>query len=384
MTLFPDPDFDELYEFSGIHKAILGLGPDSIEGVVSREPSIIDKVDRFGRSPLAWAVMQGNEEAIELLLSRKAEVDQLNQNGSSPLMQAAHFGKFSSIRILLQARANAKLKNQFGMTPLHYLMQSKPQSRYLAETVESLLNAGSDINAANVIGMTPLSSAVYHGASKSVELLIRRGANPDARMTDGHSPLTLAVQQNRHSILKALLDRGIDHLDSLRDFGTLMHLIAQQADVETLHLLLDYRLKPREINVKNREGLTPKEVGCNRDSDWSKAFRQFLKSIDKDIPMSDREPELAREYSYPWPTELPTSEGGQRKVEITTIDTSSNQTAVDPESPSDDEFVDAVQGTEDLVLTHESRNALEGLKSSCHEGNTRHRNTQGNGKGSLD
>ena len=88
-VLFPDPDFDALYEFSQIHKLVLGLetGTDPIESIIRREPSVINKTDRFGRSPLTWAAMQGNEETLELLLSLKAQVDQPNLIGSSPLMQ---------------------------------------------------------------------------------------------------------------------------------------------------------------------------------------------------------------------------------------------------------------------------------------------------------
>ena len=347
-VLFPDPDFDGLYEFSEVHKAVLGLetGADPVEHVVWREPSIINKTDRFGRSPLSWAAMQGNEETVELLLSLKAQVDQPNQIGSSPLMQAAHFGKLGSVRRLLDAGADPSRKNKFGMTALHYLMQSKTEAHCFAEMAESLLDAGSDINAVNAIGETPLASAVYTGASNGVELLINRGANLDVCINGGHSPLSIAVQQNRHSILKALLECGRDHLDSLLQFGTFMHLVAHQADAETLRLLLDYRLKPRDINIRDREGLTAFQVGARRENqvpEWSGLFEQFLYSIDRDTPTPVRDPEPAPEYSFQWPMELVISETAEQVIEDTNTELSSSLTAIDSESSSEDEFVDAVQ-----------------------------------------
>ena len=346
MALFPDPDFDELYDFNPIHKAILGLGADPIESVIYRELSSINKTDRFGRSPLNWAATQDDEASTKLLLSRKAQIDQPNHIGSSPLMQAAHFGKYKSFRILLQHGADPALKNQFGMTALHYLMQSKSDSGRVTEMAESLLDAGSDINAANIIGQTPLASAVYHGASKCVELLIGRGADTDICTNDGHSPLSLAVRQNRHSILKALLDCGNDHLGSLLDSGTFMHLVARQADVETLRLLLNYRLKPRNVNVKNKEDLTPTEVMYkrkDRDAEWTNLFEKFLDSVDDALSTLGREPEMAREYAYQWPIDLPTSQPEEQVTELASTDTASSQTAVDTEPSSEDEFVDAMQ-----------------------------------------
>ena len=350
-TLFPDPDFDGLYEFSQVHKAVLGLetGIDPVERIIRREPAIINKTDRFGRSPLTWAAMQGNQETVELLLSLKAQVDQPNLIGSSPLMQAAHFGKFGSVRRLLEAEANPRLKNKFGMTALHYLMGSKPQSRYFTEIAVSLLEAGSDINSANVIGSTPLSTAVYTGATNGVELLLSHDADLGVHMNDGHSPLSLAVQQNRHSILKAILERGSDHLGPLLQFGTFVHLVAHQADVETLRLLLDARLEDRDINVKNKEGLTAFQVGDkreNQDEEWKTLFEQFLGSIDRARPTPARQPEPAEEYSFEWPTELASSQGAKevgKAIGTANTETSPSLTAVDSEFSSEDEFVEALE-----------------------------------------
>ena len=221
------------------------------------------------------------------------------------------------------------------MTALHYLMQSKPQSRYFAEMVESLLDAGSDINAVNAIGETPLSTAVYTGASNGVELLLSRGASLDVQINDGHSPLSIAVQQNRHSILRALLERGTDHLSSLLQFGTFAHLVAHQGDVETLRLLLEYRLKPRDINVKDREGLTAFQVGDKRedqDEEWRDLLKQFLDHIDQDKQSPVQVPEPAEEYSFEWPAELAASDNAEGIFRRTDTEISSSLTAVNSES----------------------------------------------------
>lgn len=66
--------------------------------------------------------------------------------------------------------------------------------------------------------------------------------------------------------------------------GTLMHLAAEFAGSQTLQLLQRGNLKIRDIKIKNKNGLTPVEVGLQRqdpDPKWMKAFFNFLKSIDE-------------------------------------------------------------------------------------------------------
>ena len=75
-------------------------------------------------------------------------------------------------------------------------------------------------------------------------------------------------------------------------FGTLTHLAAQFADAETLRLLSKGKLQQRDINVKNNAGLSPLNIGLQRDDidpEWREAFVDFLKSIDQTQPRSKQE-----------------------------------------------------------------------------------------------
>lgn len=341
MSLFPDPDFDELYEFSALHKVILGLEAESTSEAVNTNALIINDGDRFGRTALSWAAGRRDQETIELLLSRQAHVDQSNHMGSSPLIIAATSGDKECIKILLRAGANATLKNQLGATALHYVVQHTEQYGDNLQILESLIDAGTNINEQCIFG-TPLCIAAEHGSLEQVNFLMSRGADQNIRESLGHNPLSIAILSGQHSISKALLDRNGDHTGSILDFSTFMHLIARQADTESLQILLNYRLKPRNINTKNLEGHTPIEVAFKRkdvDAQWRDLFTQFLKSIDEDIPPQNQESELA-EYSVEWPRA--TAPGRAAVFESVDGENSSCQTAVQSES-SDDEFVDAMQ-----------------------------------------
>ena len=72
---------------------------------------------------------------------------------------------------------------------------------------ELLLDGGSDPNAANIINVTTLQSAVKSGNTDMVQLLIDRGADPNRGNAYG-SPLQTAAKRRYTSIVKLLINRG--------------------------------------------------------------------------------------------------------------------------------------------------------------------------------
>jgi hypothetical protein len=57
------------------------------------------------------------------------------------------------------------------------------------EAIKEFLAAGTDVNAKNDNGVTPLHGAVYSGHKELIELLIAKGANVNAIDADGRTPL---------------------------------------------------------------------------------------------------------------------------------------------------------------------------------------------------
>ena len=61
------------------------------------------------------------------------------------------------------------------------------------EGVKLAIANGSDVNAKDEFGSTPLDGAVYDGHREIAELLIANGANANAKDEDGATPLHLAA-----------------------------------------------------------------------------------------------------------------------------------------------------------------------------------------------
>lgn len=70
------------------------------------------------------------------------------------------------------------------------------------------LDAGTDPNAINSVGVTPLILAIREGHEDLVELLLKRGAAPNLYGAYGYTPLMWAVSANRMEAVKLLLKHG--------------------------------------------------------------------------------------------------------------------------------------------------------------------------------
>ena len=95
--------------------------------------------------------------------------------------------------------------------------------------VEILLDSGADLEAKDVLEMTPLLMAVTHGMVEAAKLLLERGA--DIRATDSslNSALHLAILYRRPEMVKLLLEMDGDCVllqMKDKDVKTVLHLAA--------------------------------------------------------------------------------------------------------------------------------------------------------------
>ncbi len=73
---------------------------------------------RTGDTPLHIAAINGNLEAIALLLQEGAELNAKGEDGMTPLHYAVQMGQIEAIKILIEHAADSTLTDEFGDTPL--------------------------------------------------------------------------------------------------------------------------------------------------------------------------------------------------------------------------------------------------------------------------
>jgi len=74
--------------------------------------------DPMGITPLSWAAMTGQTEAVQLLIKQGADVNAPNRDGNVPLHGAAFFGQAEIVELLIRHKADVNLRSDKGETPL--------------------------------------------------------------------------------------------------------------------------------------------------------------------------------------------------------------------------------------------------------------------------
>jgi len=141
--------------------------------VLDEEPDLVNTPNHDGFTPLGLAAFFGHKAAVQVLLSRGAEVDQTDKSrfANTALDAAVAGGHTEVVKVLLDHHASVNVRSAGGTTPL----QKAAQNGNL-EVCKLLLEKGADLAARDDAGKTPLAYAI-EGKHEAVALLLReRGA----------------------------------------------------------------------------------------------------------------------------------------------------------------------------------------------------------------
>lgn len=199
----------------------------------------------YYRSALCWAVRNGSRMSAELLISgprkklgnfklplrKGAKIDLQDGYGRTPLTYAIWNGDVALVKLLLKAGANVHLKDRLGKTPLFYAFcNSDRQIIDLFVKKQRPVDVENDIN-------TLLFSALESRHEEVVMQLIKTGrANLEARNNFHETILILATRTSHKAIVKKLLEAGANPnaKDRYRDPALFAAIYSEEAAVESL------------------------------------------------------------------------------------------------------------------------------------------------------
>lgn len=165
---------------------------------------------RMGAVAIHKAAQSGSADVIGLLLDYGAFIDQQSPVlGNTALMDAVLHKHEDAVRILLSRRARTTIRNHWQQSALDLAQYDKLHG--IVALIEQR-----DAEDAEHIGGLILVSAVKDGNLDEVRRLIADGADFEVRvpvtgtLDDDYTPLGLAVREGHAEVVRVLLDAGAD------------------------------------------------------------------------------------------------------------------------------------------------------------------------------
>ena len=274
--LFFDTRLLEYGRFSDLHKIVLHIRPGKLREELQRSTSILDTVDSTGRSPLSWAAQRGEDKAVRLLLEHGADPNSNDKSNMTPLHYAAQADTPKCLLLLIEYGARIYQSTR-GWTALHNACCFHDDLAY----TKPLLDLGADINERTYVGYTALSYAIIRNHLSNTAFLIRIGADVNVLDSEGISPLALSIKFRHLDAMKLLLQSGATHELLSDDNDTLLHLIAKFPDLDIIQYLSDFDIGDMDVDARNRENLTARELIQihNSNPDIALAFQKLLRKV---------------------------------------------------------------------------------------------------------
>ncbi|NXY43386.1 INVS protein, partial [Ceuthmochares aereus] len=248
--------------------------------------SLLNWQDYEGRTPLHFAVADGNVAVVAVLTSYEGcNVTSYDNLFRTPLHWAALLGHAQIVHLLLERNKFGTIPSDSqGATPLHYAAQSN-----FAETVEVFLKHPSvkddsdlegrtsfmwaagkgsddvirtmlalkqdiDINMTDKYAGTALHAAALSGHVSTVKLLLEHNAQVDALDVMKHTPLFRACEMGHKEVIQTLIKGGarVDLVD--QDGHSPLHWAALGGNADVCQILIENKINP---NVQDYAGRTP-------------------------------------------------------------------------------------------------------------------------------
>jgi len=206
-----------------------------------------------GSTLLISAVIYNHLEMVQWLLDQGADVNQAALPGGlerrTPLMFAIEQEQTDMARLLIERGAALKVADAFpGNTPLMHAIKAEQWE------LLPLLLPGSDLNARNRLGNTPLFLAVAQGHLAVVQQLVKQGADLYTRNQTQETLLMWAAADDRLDIVEWLHQQGLSVHDRDKAGDTALGKAAWRGCTEVVAWLLKQGASPA---LADQEGYTP-------------------------------------------------------------------------------------------------------------------------------
>ena len=269
-----------------LYYAIWDKSKDAIKLLI-RKGANVNAKDRAGYTPLVYAIWENDKDMVELLIANGADVNIEDNDGYTPyywavtdaskdivelltakgatvistIHLAARAGDLARVKRFMEEGTDVNARDKGGETPLFSAVQADND-----DVARFLIAEGADVNARDNIGATPLNFAIRARVKKDMlELLIAKGADVNAKTERGQTPLHSACVRGEKDVVELLIGKGADITAKITSGSavgwTLLHFATASGQAEIAELLI---AKGADIDSKASNGHTPLHIACER------------------------------------------------------------------------------------------------------------------------
>lgn len=225
-------------------------------------------VDKQGMSKFHWSAACGFSLGVAQLL-KEVKVDHPDKLKRTALYFASFCGHLNIVETLLNAGANINTRAIDGSTPLIVACQKNNLS-----LIRGLLNSRANIDLADQDGFTAFTIACREGSFDAVKELVATGKiNINFQMADNLTGLMLACVNGHQRIVEFLLERDVE-LNTVDDEGkTALFYASLNGDPGIVSALI---AKGAVVDQANSNGETPFIIACSEGN--LEAMRVLIKA----------------------------------------------------------------------------------------------------------
>lgn len=235
-----------------LHFAVADGNVTVVDVLTSYESCNITSYDNLFRTPLHWAALLGHAQIVHLLLERnKSGTIPSDSQGATPLHYAAQSNFAETVKVFLNHHSVKDDSDLEGRTS--FMWAAGKGSDDVLKTMLSL-KSDIDINMADKYGGTALHAAALSGHVNTVKLLLENNAQVDATDVMKHTPLFRACEMGHKDVIQTLIKGGarVDLVD--QDGHSLLHWAALGGNADVCQILIENKINP---NAQDYAGRTP-------------------------------------------------------------------------------------------------------------------------------
>lgn len=247
---------------TALHRAVLKGHLDVVQILV--DSANLETRDKYGRTPLFYAVHGGHLEILKYLLEKGANSKERTKAGTTLLILAAILGHTEIIKFLVENGFSDIQEEKYGVTALFYAAKNGhlDSVKYLVSKGLKGIEIGWSDMEHNVLTIAILKRNEHKKRAKSYKEIIEILACADtlehtlSYEHTGFTPLFLSLKMGDVEIAELLKSKGANIFHTTDNYET-----ALNAALEYEHIPLDFIIKLIEsgvsVKISDRKGQNP-------------------------------------------------------------------------------------------------------------------------------